>query len=281
MSGDRQHYLPAALIGGFGCRLPNKPLREAVVVVRELRSGNVYQGSAKTQACRHALYRLQEPPDGVDMDDIDNLWAKVESRIPDLVARLTNRNLGADDPQLLIEYAAMAGVRHPTFEDVAIDWNHHQKIQRPTLDQIQWMRVEGLLSHLKIMPSWRWRVLHSTDDSPRFMLSDRGWIYVQEPDQSSKAIFLPMGPTVGILGYLDANDLPPRRLPFDEHRDVVPSWVAWLNAAAGADHKLTNALYAHPDDEDSLRKLPEITTLSVNSSGPFRGAGFGANTLFQ
>jgi hypothetical protein len=122
-------------------------------------------------------------------------------------------------------YAAMAGVRHPTFKALA---DHHQTQQGqpvPTGDQLQWMRAEALLNQLHEMPSWRWRVLHSPVDAPRFILSDRGWMYVREMDWPTLAIFLPMGPRVGILGYLDSDDLPPRRAPFEEHRDLVPTWV--------------------------------------------------------
>jgi hypothetical protein len=40
------------------------------------------------------------------------------------------------------------------------------------------------------------------------MLTDRGWVYVEEPEVPSCGLFLPMGPRVAILGYLDDPQLP-------------------------------------------------------------------------
>jgi hypothetical protein len=281
MPGKRQHYLPAAVIGGFGLGRTNKSLRDAAIVVKDLRTGSIRHSTAQNEAHRRALYRLEDPPPGVNPDAIDDLWKAVEQNLPNLVARLADKALAPGDEPLLILYASMAGVRHPTFQNVA---EHHQtqrRQPRPIGDQLQWMRYEALLNQLKEMPNWRWRVLHSQVDAPRFMLSDRGWIYVQEPGQQTRAIFLPMGSRVGILGYLDAADLPPRRPPFEEHRNLVPSWITWLNAAAGSDAQFTNALFAHPDDELALRALPLAHYLHVNDYGPFRGRGANALTLLD
>jgi hypothetical protein len=281
MPGTRQHYLPAAVIGGFGRLAAGKPLRDASILVKDLRTGSMRMSTANNEAHRRALYRLEAPPPGVDADAIDKNWSAIEPKLPGLVARLTNRALVRGDDLLLMQYASMAGVRHPTFTVLA---EHHQTEQGQTLpnrDQVQWMRAEALLNQLEEVPKWRWRVLHSPDDAPRFMLSDRGWIYVQEPDQATRAIFLPMGPRVGVLGYLDVEGLPPRRTPFDEHRDLVASWVTWFNAAGGSDAQFTNSLFAHPDDESILRSLPDARHLHVNDYGPFRGIGCSALTLFH
>ncbi len=70
-------------------------------------------------------------------------------------------------------------MRHPSFEDVANDHQARNGSPAPTGDQLQWMRVEGLQNHLKVMPTWRWRVLHPAHDASPFMLSDRGWIYIE------------------------------------------------------------------------------------------------------
>lgn len=282
MSGDDQHYLPACLIGGFGRRVTRKSWRKSNIVVRDLKTGLVTPSTAEKQASSNALYRLTSPPPGVDQDFVDSLWGEVETNIPALVARLTSRSLIVGDDVLLIKYAAMAGVRHTTFSAIAEDWQQRRHAPVPVGDDLQWLRVDALINGLKAMPTWRWRVLHSPDDAQRFMLSDRGWIYVQEPEWPTLAIFLPMGPKVGILGYLDSAELPPRQAPFEEHRDLVPSFVEWLNAAAGSDQVFASAVYAHPNDESKLCDLPDLSTLGVNSRGPYRGhRGHGAVTLFD
>ena len=43
-------------------------------------------------------------------------------------------------------------------------------------------------------------------------------------------MWLPVGPRVGILGYLEDPRLSPRRSPFSEHRELTLSWAQWFNA---------------------------------------------------
>lgn len=76
-----------------------------------------------------------------------------------------------------------------------------------------------------VIPAWRWRVLHSPSDAPRFMLTDRGWIYVGMEDWPTHGLLLPMGPRVAILGYLDDPGLPSAPPPFEEYLYLCPSTV--------------------------------------------------------
>lgn len=270
MKGDRQHYLPAALIGGFGERREGKSWRYADIVVRELHSGNVHPGVAQDVAHRRAIYRIGNPPPGVDPDIVDTLWTPVEDVLPALVQRLDHRELVDDDAEKLTTYAAMAGVRHP--EAFAARANQHQQERGepvPGSDQIQVMRVEALILGMKNMPSWRWRVLHSPRGAPRFVISDRGWLKFREPHRLKVCIWLPMGPRVGILGYLDDPELPPRRPPFSEHCDLTPPWVRWFNAGAWSDYTFTHAVFAHPDQRSLLEKAHPAP--NVRQLNPFRG----------
>jgi hypothetical protein len=282
MSGDNQHYLPAALIGGFGITPADKPLRKARIIVRELASGEVHPATAEDVAYRRALYRLQAPSLGVDPDIVDRLWIPVETDIPAMVGRLDAAVLDANDPEKWIWYAAMAGVRHPTaFAAIA---GHHQQNRgepEPVGDQLQVMRVEALLNGQKMMHQWRWRVLHSPTDGPRFTLSDRGWNIVREPRYEVHGVWLPVGPWVGILGYLDDARLPARREPFSEHRELTLSWAEWFNATAFSDTTITHAVFAHPDDEQRLRDAVKAEELRVTELGPYRGPHWRAGTLFD
>jgi hypothetical protein len=49
---------------------------------------------------------------------VDRFWNPVEASLRDLVGRLAARRLQPGDDQLLFDYAATAGVRHPSFEAV-------------------------------------------------------------------------------------------------------------------------------------------------------------------
>ena len=129
MSGKRQHYLPASLLGGFGERASTAKSREEKPGGSAESDGPRYiRGTCKAEneAFRIGMYRLAAPPPGVDRDIIDRLWNPVEGALPDLIRRLTDGKLSRGDDQLLFSYVAMAAVRHLSFEDVARHWqNRH------------------------------------------------------------------------------------------------------------------------------------------------------------
>ena len=217
ISGSNQHYLPACLIGEFGVASKRGGLREATVAFRSKATGNVHLDKTKNLAYRKNTYRLENPLDGVDPDSIDKLWEPIESELPELINRLENRSLGADDDERLFYYVATAAVRHPeTFEATATDHNLRNGFQIPKGDYLQIERVEALLNQFRQVPTWKWRVLHSTSDAPRLMITDRGWTYIGEEGRSSLGLLLPMSPRVAIFGYLDEDRLPLRRPPFEE-----------------------------------------------------------------
>jgi hypothetical protein len=271
VSGKKQHYLPASLIGGFGKPAASNKLREACVAVRRKATGAVDTGfpKAETLAYQPEMYRLAAPPAGVDPDVVDKLWDPVENSLRDLVARLAGRRLEAGDEHLLFTYAATAGVRHPTFKDLVADHQTQQGLPGPQGDDVQYARVVGLLNQLPVMPTWRWRVLHSPTDAPRFMITDRGWMYVGQEDWPTHGLLLPMGPRVAILGYLDDPDLPPRRPAFHEHLDLCQSTIEYLNAAAW-DDPYVDLLIAHPNDQNRLATLRDHRKLRISAYGPFR-----------
>jgi hypothetical protein len=213
------------------------------------------------------MYRLTTPPPGVDPDAVDKLWDPVENSLRDLVARLTARRLQPGDDALLFDYAATAGVRHPSFEDVAADYQARQGRPAPQGDGVQYAWVLALGNQRPVMPSWRWRVLHSSADAPRLMITDGGWMYVGQENWPTHGPYLPMGPRVAILGYLDDPGLPPRRPAFEEHLDLCQSAIDYLNAAAWDDPYLT-VLIAHPGDVGRLMAPPDHRKLRINALGP-------------
>jgi len=271
MSGKQQHYLPAVLIGGFGVAAASGRLREATVAVRRTATGAVdpVDPRAESIASLPGIYRLTAPPPGIDRDIVDKLWDPVENKLRDLVVRLTNRRLQPGDDELLFAYAATAGVRHPSFADVAADQQTRNGLAAPLGDDLQHARMAALLNQLPVLRTWRWRVLHSPADVQRFMISDRGWMYVGQEDKTTHGLLLPMGPRVASLGYLDDPGLPPARSAFEEHLDLCQSTMTYLNAAVWDDPFIT-MLIAHPGDRDRLAGLPDHRTLRINALGPYR-----------
>lgn len=270
MSGDNQHHLPAALLGGFGIPTTGKG-RDALVLARRKVTGMVDAKPTKAAklAVKGPTYRLMNPPNGVDRDVVDKIWNHVERVLPSLIQRLTNRSLKPGDDQFLYEYVAMASVRHPSFEAIAAEWQRQRGAPPPLGDEVQLMRIKGISSQLAQLSTWRWRILHVPDDVPRLMITDRGWIYVGEPDRADHSLLLPMGPRVALLGYLESADLPPAKPPFEEHLDLCLSWVEWFNAVAW-DDPFIDVLVSHPADRQLLENLPDHQELRVSALGPYR-----------
>ncbi len=94
-------------------------------------------------------------------------------------------------------------------------------------------------------------------------------MYVGQEDWPTHGLLRPMGPRVGILGYLDDPQLPPRRPAFEEHLDLCQSMIDYLNAAAWDDPYI-ELLIAHPDDRNRLASLPDHQNLRINALGPYR-----------
>lgn len=270
MAGDRQHYIPAALIGGFGRPAVDRRLRHATVAVRKQSTGLVVPvfPTADSVGVGKGVYRLHGDAPGIDRNVIDKLWGAVEPHIPGLVERLTYERLEPGDSEALLAYAAMAAVRHPKFALIAAEWQRRHDLPEPVGDDIHLMRVHALENQLREVKKYRWRVLHSPPGNRRFMVSDRGWMLV---GGDLPAVLLPMGPRVAILGYPDDPALPPRRPPFEEHFGVVDSWIEWFNAATWADHEYTDLLIAHPDDLEQLEHIRDHDQVIVNGHGPFVG----------
>ena len=171
--------------------------------MRRKATGTVDAGfpKAETLAYRPGMYRLAAPPAGVDRDVVDKLWDPVENGLRDLVARLAARHLQPGDDTLLFDYAATARVRHPSFEDVVTDYQARHGQSAPQGDGVQYARVLALGNQRPVMPTWRWRVLHSPADAPRFMITDylnaAAWddpfivLLVAHPDDQSRLAALP------------------------------------------------------------------------------------------
>ena len=85
---------------------------------------------------------------------------------------------------------------------------------------------------------WRWRVLHSPEMDPALCSRTEVFNLVHQPSYEMDGFWLPVGPRVGLLGYLDDPRLPPKRPPFSEHRELTLSWAEWFNGTAFSDTTL-------------------------------------------
>lgn len=272
MRGSKQHYLPACLIGGFGVVDKGNSLRQATVAVRLKETGKVFIDKAENLAYGKDTYSLKNPLAGVCPDAIDKLWGLIESELPELINRLESQCLKIEDDERLFFYVATATVRHPkTFEATAKNHNSLNGFEVQHGDYLQIQRLEALQNQFRQVSTWRWRVLHSSDDAPRFMITDRGWAHIGEKGRSSNGLLLPMSPRVAILGYLDEDWLPPRRSPFEEHLYLHNSAIDWINSCACTNKDpYVSIIIAHPDDQERLVGNSILQYVPIDPSGPYQ-----------
>lgn len=267
MPGTRQHYLPAALIGGFGRRANSAGLREAVVLWRRREWSTPVATRAGNIGFVNALYRLNNPAPGTDPDRVDQTWDLVEPYLPDSIARLARRRQTTDDYQVLVNYVATAGVRHPGFEPAVNRWLIEQRESPVSGDQLQLVRVRSLAEALLYVRGLRWRVLHSPKQAHRFILNDRGWTYFGQEDRPGRGLFVPLNGRVALLAWYTGSSSG----GFD-HQVVRPSWVKWLNAVTWSE--APQFVVGSPDDTAMLTQLrtPDEIGPALNGLGPYQGS---------
>lgn len=273
-SGDRQHYLPAALIGGFGDRRGRRDPREALVCWRRRSSPVVRETIAEAIGWRRGTYRLEDPQPGVDPDIVDAVWDDVEGELSSAVGRFETRADTQADHDWLRAYAGTAGVRHPQFASAVNRWLPTLDLPPVSGDQVHVARLVALRNSREIIRSWRWRLLHSPQDAPRFAISDLGWAYIGQPDMNGRGLYLPLNSRVAALAW--------RGTPggFD-HQLLRPNWVRWLNAAMWTE--APEFLVTHPDEHPSLevqRTADEVAARVTLSRGAFQELG-GPRLLFD
>ena len=272
----RQHYLPASVIGGFGLAR-SSALREALVAVRRKGSLEVTMATAESVAYERGLYTLQNPPPGINADDLDNLWTQsLEPPVPGAIERLAARMASSADEAAILAYVASLGVRHPAyFRRIAQQHATAAGLPPPNRDVLQFLRVAGLKNAVPQVSNLRWRVLEPRPDGPRFILGDMGFSIITEQGVGENGLLVPLGPWLALLGFRDRQS----RIGFVDRRSPTAMTVGWLNAAAWEEDDLRDA-YTHPDDAEALLALRPTAETRVNlRGGPYLGWG-AAHTLF-
>jgi hypothetical protein len=263
--GDKQHYLPAALIGGFGCAPVGTPLREAEVLWRRREWPRPRPTTAEAIGYVRRMYRIMRPPPGVGADRVDELWDHFENPLPAAIARAAAQQESDDDHGTLIAYVAAAGVRHPDFETMVNRWRDKRGLPQVADDQVQVDRLTLLLRGLKLVEGFRWNLVHAPAFGPRFVLSDLGWTYIGQQDRDGRGLWVPLNDQVGLLGWLQ----PGEAGGFD-HLRLWPNWATWLNTATWQDAPAF--VVGHPDDGELVAELTVVNdvTPTLGPLGPYR-----------
>lgn len=204
VTGDKQHFQPAAVIGGFGRTGIGEPLRDADVLWR--RREWRYPRSTKARGIGYVrgMYRMSDPPDGVRPDIVDELWDHIERPLPEAIARVAAHEESGVEHGVLLNYAAAASVRHPNFATWVNRRRAELGMSPVTGDEVHVDRVVLLRRGQGQVEGFRWRFVHSAADGPRFVLNDRGWSYIGQQGRPGRGLWIPLNGQVGMLGWLQS-----------------------------------------------------------------------------
>lgn len=266
----KQHYIPAALIGGFGEPSGSGKVRDAVIAVLDKKSGNVFTQKAENVGWQSGIYSLHILPDG-EKDVIDSLWKSYEPLLPKAVAALADRRESEEDLWALRLHASCAAVRAPHFPSLLKDWYQKQGSEI-TDTQAKAMRLEWI-DRDREMGDWFWRALHAPSDvNVLFMLPDTGFSKFCDGQPPHRTlVFLPLSPRVGLLGTRIHADSKPGFENLN-HRDMTLTGMCFLNNL-GTLNSEARQLFTHPTRIDRLKdifnKPPSSGEYSI-PGGPYR-----------
>jgi hypothetical protein len=265
VTGAKQHFLPAAVIGGFGRRATGERLRDAEVVWRRREWDHPQSTKARYIGYVNGMYRLADPPDGVSPDIVDELWDHIEQPVPNAIAQVAARAETEVECSALLDYAAAASVRHPNFAEWVNRRRSELGMSPVTGDEVHVDRVELLRRGLDQVAGFRWRFLHAPVTGPHFVLNDRGWSYVGQQDRDGRGLWIPLNSKVGMLAWLQRGVA-----GGFEHLNMWPGWATWLNTATWQD--APSFVVGRPEDCYLLDGLTHIEDVAprLERLGPYR-----------
>jgi len=264
MAGAFQHYLQAAFMGGFGRTTPDVRARSTPIAWRRVGQAAVLCTTPENVGARTGMYRLRNPPLGIDRDAVDRAWDMIEARAPSAILAAAARTDTSDDQVALLAHLAACLVRHPDYDAAVNRWLVALGQPAVTGDQIHIERVRSLLAGLDSFKDLRWRLLYSPPSASRFIVNDLGWTYIGQSGISGRALFAPLNSRVALLGQKNSTATP----TFDR-ATLRPSWIRWLNAGTWAE--APNFVLGHPDDEPMLKKIVsvEVASRKLNVASAF------------
>jgi hypothetical protein len=260
MTGNAQHYIPAGLIGRFGRRVGNQ-WRTARIAARRVGESAIRETSARNVGFEIGLYRLKNPPQGLDADVVDHIWTVLEQQLPGAIESLLRGQVGLAEVETLLFYVASCAVRHPdVFQRIAGAHQASSGLPEPIGDLLQILRLESIQATLSQIRAWRWRVFDCSPEAEGLIINDKGFCYLGDASRNTTGLFLPLRPNLGVLGSLDQSEgefVVRRRLTAKSVRSV--NHALWLEAP--------REIYGHPDARDTLRQLDHPPVF--NRLGPF------------
>lgn len=112
----RDHYLPAAFIGGFGNQLLGKRRREAKVIERTKNPDAISPPqAAQTFGYDTGLYAVQQPSAALPADYAETWWKTYKADLPDAVKALEAGTWAPKNWEAVLRHIQAVWARHPDF----------------------------------------------------------------------------------------------------------------------------------------------------------------------
>jgi hypothetical protein len=274
MAGD--HYIQAALMGRWG-EPQTKPLRERSIAARMKQPAKTFLTTPENVGKENNLYPSW----------LEKFWNIYEG---DLIRVASDLNVGAflnasvlspGDEQFLLLHVSALKPRKTTFLDDLNEYQATNGLPAFTDADLPIERVNAVLRTLPYAETWRWRVLKPPHGN-RFIISDRGLCEFGDLDLQtgkewpSHGAFFPLGPTVGVLGFLHEPDLHHRvfrPLDFTDRVTLNTGYTELLNLRLWEDAR--RFVVAHPNDLSLLKTIDDGEEIPLDPAGPYRFRKFG------
>jgi hypothetical protein len=270
------HYLPAALIGGFGAREPRQQkcgLRYFNVAVRTReKPDEIKVRSAEKVAKGIGVYRVESPPEGLSENYIDDLWQTYESELPAAVERFGGGAWTDRDWEMVLFHMVAAAVRHPDFERVATEYRAARGIATSHRDEVQHERLVTLQNTPALLAEGRCAVVRVPEDGRPLVINDKGFATVRDPYNGYRGVLFPLSGQVAILSVPFVGKVEGRAeawlsADLTMTAAAVEMWnhLSWQQVESGL-------VIGHPDDKCQLARLNDSEPI-MPRLGPYRGRG--------
>lgn len=272
----KPHYLPAALIGGFGASEPGRPggLRHAKVCARRRKEPEKVFGPLKAEniAYQNGLYDVDTPSSDLPADFAEAIWQTYEGALPAAIHALEQGTVTRDDWKTILRHVQAQSIRHPDYDRVAVTYIQEDGVPTPERDHVQRQRQTTFRETRRWMANARFALIRRGTAAPRFVLNDKGYTPMHDTLLDLKGVLFPLSAEIAVLMVVGAAQ------PADDYeagplaeRILNAKGMEIVNQIAWTVPEITFVM-GHPDDVGYLMQLREAgPTVRLPRLGPYGG----------
>lgn len=274
MPQPKPHYLPAGLIGGFGCPNPVHPGRRYAKVTQRRKTPEdklLREISAENIAFEYGIYDVHQPTADLPANYAEELWEQYEGQLPGAAKALETKAHTHNDWLTVLKHIQSVWPRQPGFKTFAAEALTTDGLA-PTNDNIQSAR-KATIDEMpeQVLAQARFAIIRRGDFARRFIISNRGYVPVNADDTGTSGVLFPLTGNVAVLMARETAQ------PEDDHQ-AGPVAVRQLTAR-GADmfhiatwnHPGIESVVGHPDDADWIGSIAYDSSADLPTHGPYVG----------